>query len=211
MSLGGHQRISRRGQMSEEPEPKAAAGIIPSLYYDLIARVLPGGAVVAPVLMDYRELRESAPEGWAGFLVFLGASYVTGTLADPIRRSARCTVGIVIRSWLGIEQNTSWTRLGAAFSRRSDRISEKNAEAGTTLRKMQAETVLAANLVVGYVAIWAYFVASRSSSSHSPIATYFTGRPWRFHAGALLVLFVAAWFRQAAYLHRQKALYDLYA
>ncbi|MBR0775347.1 hypothetical protein JQ625_10940 [Bradyrhizobium diazoefficiens] len=205
--------------MAEDPL-KEAAKVIPSVYYDLIARVAAGAAVIAAASWIGSLTIKSPGEHLV--LLALGA-YICGMLLTPFGAlsgyGARWLVREILK-WLPSEEtlkNFSQGHLARRLVGKllkwlpkdgdleilseselakgpNDEISANNAEAGATIAKMQAEAALCHNMLVG-VLVLPLFAC--------PV------KHWDYWRVAVIVLVIAALYRTAAYLVRQKQLYVL--
>jgi hypothetical protein len=117
--------------------------IIPSVYYDLIARVGSGVPFLAVLLWGHRS--SFGEVTWAKLTLVLGAGYIVGLVLTPLsfpwgflQLIARRVLKMPAWDW----------REGPHLS---DLISAKNKEAGTTLAKMQAEAILCQNLFTAFL------------------------------------------------------------
>jgi hypothetical protein len=180
--------------MANDSGPLVELGkVIPSIYYDLIARVGAGVPFLVILFWDRKEF--FSDPSWAKIGLLVGAGYVTGLLLTPIS-FLWSPIGWAVAKILGAP--TDWKR----GSYGNDEVSRANAEAGATLAKMQAEATLCLNLFSGFLllnilnACWRIIPAVNENRSLSK---------W-----VLLLLAVAVIFRVTAYLGRQKQLHGLY-
>jgi hypothetical protein len=121
--------------MADEPGALEGLGkIIPSIYYDLIARVCTGVTFLAAILWDHRGLFGEI--SWSTLTVVLGAGYIVGLVLTPLS----LPWGLVQFAVRYVLKMPKWDW------REVDQIASKNKEAGSTLAKMQAEAVLCQNL-----------------------------------------------------------------
>jgi hypothetical protein len=122
---------------------------IPSVYYDLIARVVPGGALIALIALtepDVSALFERL-EPLAGTLVAVAVSYLAGILLTPLGSLLfEAPVLVASRGYAPARQFAA-DRLWPVI----DRIGHRNAALAGTLAKMAAEVTLCQNLMAGTV------------------------------------------------------------
>jgi hypothetical protein len=147
--------------MAEEKSESGGAAsiltVIPSIYYDLIARVAPGIALLL-FIDDVREFTRDVKA--AQFTLFLVVAYIAGMLL---------TLGTILVFWPSKSLSRReailkwWTKdyqyYKDAFGtdkdsiERNDYVGLRRPEAGTVLAKMQAESVLCANLAFGWLVV----------------------------------------------------------
>ncbi len=183
--------------MAEESGPLEALGkILPSMYYDLIARVCPGVTFLTALLWEKRDLIGELT--WVKLVLFLGGGYIAGLLLTPlslpwglVQYIVRLVLKMPIRDW----------QHGPSLF---DAISAKDKEAGGTLVKMMAEAVLCQNLFGALVALVIINganvmpVALINYCSRNGLVTMF------------LILAAACVQRIAAYLVRENRLYKIH-
>jgi len=179
--------------MAEESGSLSSLGqLIPSVFYDLIARVCPGVAFLVALFWHKRHAIEHlVHNAWVGFFLLLGAGYIAGLLLTTLSLLWTVLIGLPIQCAFNIRIN-EWSR--------NDEIAEVNPEAGTTLAKMQAEATLAQNLLTGFVVLW--IAVEKGALCLGPIKHY----PWAIFP----VLGGSVVFRTAVYLGRQQKLYEMY-
>jgi hypothetical protein len=117
--------------------------IIPSIYYDLIARVCAGVAFVTVLLWDHRSLLGDVT--WAKITLLLGAGYIVGLVITPLSLPWGL-FQLLVRRMLKMP-DWDWHE-GPSLS---DQITARDKQAGGTLGKMQAESVLCENLFSGFL------------------------------------------------------------
>lgn len=178
--------------MADDPL-KEAAKVIPSVYYDLIARVAAGAAVIAAAEWLGPLKVEDPSEHLV--LLTLGA-YICGMLLTPFGALTAYGAGKLVELYLPrlpkcedlkVLPEEEWAK-GP-----NDLIAAVNVEAGATIAKMQAESTLCHNMFVGVLALL-------------PLAFC---KHWGYWFAAVVLLAIAAIYRTAVYLVRQKQLYDL--
>jgi hypothetical protein len=201
MIVGLSQVIRRTQSMGETVAEETGAleslgKVIPSIYYDLIARVCAGVPFLIVLLWQYRETFGEIT--WAKLTLLIGAGYVVGLVLTSLS-IIWSPVNFVLMAILKIPLN-NW-RHGLV---RNDEIVAKDKEAGATLAKMQAEATLCQNLVDGLLML---IILNATSVFVVPaIAACSTACRWT----TVLILGLAAIFRSAVYLGRQDHLYHLY-
>ena len=134
--------------MAENAAPlKEMGGLIPSVYYDLIARISPGVPFIVILLWDSGQELSNFKEliGSTGlFLLLVAMGYLAGLFLQSLSMWVGAIPRCFIKRRLGL-QNLSPHQI----AHRSDQIGIKNKEAGATLTKMSAEATLCENLLLG--------------------------------------------------------------
>jgi hypothetical protein len=129
--------------MSEDSGPLTEiAKVVPSVYYDLIARVSAGTPFLVTLLWPYRE--NYGELTWEKLLLLLGAGYIVGLLLTALSvlwLPVELLIMVVLRTPM-----KNWRR-GLT---RNDEIAVRSEQAGATLAKMQAEATLCQNLFSGF-------------------------------------------------------------
>jgi hypothetical protein len=181
--------------MAGEPGALDELGrIVPSVYYDLIARVCAGVPLLTIILWEKRSAFGEVT--WSKLSLLLGAGYIVGLVLTPLclpwgpvqfltRRLCK------MPPW---EWDEGWSLM--------DQITAKDKEAGATLAKMQAEAVLCQKLFGGFVLLIglnAMFPITLISSCGAVYRTLI-----------LLLLGICTVHRIAAYVLREKQLYAIY-
>lgn len=161
--------------------PDGLVSQIPSLYYDLIARVLAGAPFALLIVWELRcyvEVGSDFPlTGTLLILVLLVGSYLIGLLLTPLCACLSVPVRIAMRPKLstmkygprdsdgtdqsrrdankGSTEKSRWNVIQASenISQWMDQIGFQHADAGATLAKMQAEAVLCQNLLGGFALV----------------------------------------------------------
>jgi hypothetical protein len=183
--------------MADESGPLPSLGnVIPSLYYDLIARVCSGVPFLVLLLWAQRQSFENlVSKSWIGFFLLLGAGYLAGLLLTPLSFLWNVLIGLPTRIILGIpfaELRRQWSR--------NDEIAAADKEAGTTLAKMEAEATLCQNLLSAFVVL---IIANEKKNFLVPALG-------DHRCIIFLALLLAALFRTVVYLGRQKSFYEIY-
>jgi|SRR5579864_5342738 len=164
------------GRSSEDPlEPDAAeklAALVPSAYYDLIARVVPGLVTLAAMSAAEpgyasRMINASGLSG-AALVVAVGiASYAVGLLLTPFG-SLLCEVPVLaIAKMLPPLARASSKQLWADIAI----IERARPAASITLAKMAAEVALCQNLMAGLIPVW-WVWRDRWSSAEACVAIF---------------------------------------
>jgi hypothetical protein len=131
------------------------ASVVPSVYYDLIARVLPGAATIAGVMWASRatplNLTSVTGLGEASLLLAVaGAAYVVGLLITPLG-SFLCELPLRI---LGSRVPSVRDFSSQVLWKRIRKVEQADPAFGATLAKMAAEVTLCQNLVAAVVVMW---------------------------------------------------------
>jgi hypothetical protein len=124
--------------------------LIPSSYYDLVARVIPGIATIIGILwgVQYPLASVKSTTGLgdgALLLAGLGCGYIAGLLLTTVAAPIFAGPAWLLGKYCGTVRRYSHTLLWA----RIDKIDRKNPKAGATLAKMAAEVTLCQNLFTG--------------------------------------------------------------
>jgi hypothetical protein len=121
--------------MAEDSAPLVSlAQLIPSVYYDIIARVCAGVPFLVTLLWSQKDkVAKLALSPWVGFLLLLGAGYLTGLVL---------TSGSLLWDVLALQR---WSR--------NDEIAAVDKDAGAVLAKMAAEAALCQNLLTAFVVL----------------------------------------------------------
>lgn len=180
----------REDVMAEEAGALQELGkVIPSIYYDLIARVCSGIPFLAILLWE--RIDAFGELTWVKLTLLVGAGYVAGLLLTPLSR-LWLPLELLLLKILRIPID-DWRR-GLP---RNDEIAARDQQAGATLAKMQAEATLCQNLFCAFVLL---------------ILLNYTGTFLVPAAGKWvmgLILGLAAIFRTTVYLGRQNNLYEI--
>ncbi len=202
--------------MSEDADlPTKLGSIIPSLYYDLIARVCAGVPLLVLLLWQQREL--FAPLGDSpsvAFLLLLGAGYIAGLILTPFSLVWNFPLLPFFNAWFGLPKasifiNRSKIEIPASesgidlMSIRNDRVSAIDPAAGATLAKMQAEAVLCKNLTTAFLLLVVvdFLGLANVAAVH--------GASTQLRISVFILLWFAALHRTAVYLGRQNLLYKI--
>jgi hypothetical protein len=181
--------------MAEEPGGLGGIGnLIPSLYYDLIARVCAGVPFLGVLLWDYRGKFGSVT--WSKLTLLLGAGYVLGLILTPLS-APWDLVQLLVRKVL--KTPFDWKE-GASGG---DEVDKKDKAAGATIAKMQAEAVLCQNLFTAFLVL--VIINTEHKLTLIACCTIFC------RSLILLVLALCAFQRTIAYLAREKRLHRIYA
>lgn len=186
--------------MADEPDSlKSVAELIPSLYYDLIARICAGVPFLALLLSAQKDsMNRLVPDSVVGLILLLGAGYVVGFLLTPLSLA-----------WNAIIMPLSWFLLRVPgldwrHTKLNEEIALKGPEAALNLTKMQAEATMCQNLLSGYVflfmADWKMGFSVPMLHDHGLLFAYTMP----------LLLGVCAVFQTMAYIRRQKMLYSIF-
>lgn len=126
--------------------------VVPSFYYDLIARVVPGAAtlLLATLFAIPGTGLLQPTESWSGWsaLAILATSYLTALLLTPLGGLIGLLLWVLFRRIRSLEMLSP-----AELWRRIDSIETRRPEVAATLSKMAAEMTLSENLLAGIVAV----------------------------------------------------------
>lgn len=141
--------------MSDAIEKLAA--VVPSAYYDVVARIVPGASIIAAFMWVHKTSLDTVAtrtgvRGAGLAAVAIGASYLLGLLLTPLG-SLVCEGPIVVVAKLiprsGLADLSS-ARLWKAIAE----VDAYQPQAGATLAKMSAEAALCQNLLAGVLVVW---------------------------------------------------------
>lgn len=167
-------------------------GLIPSVYYDLIARVIPGLALVGALWGAGVKIPVELSGGVLGVLALLLGGYLAGMVMTPVSLIWDY-LSFVLVSLLLVRQHGGWMQVTA----RMDLVGTRKVEAGGTLAKMMAETVLCENLLT--VAVIGYLLSPQAWRVPGPLAFWRLEEWWIV---AIVGLSINILFRQSALLYR---------
>jgi hypothetical protein len=195
--------IDRGYVMSSEQHGVAAkeleklGGVIPSLYYDIIARIIPGCVLIAAFAWNgestINSLLKDATFG-SGFFFLLGG-YVVGMLLTTIALFFDFVWWMVAKR-RPCELLSPWE---AALL--IDKIGHINPTAGITLFKMFAEVTFFENLLAGLIVFWAARIHLSVPLDHPNYCV--------LHLAVGIVVFLGLVFRIAGLVERIKSHRDL--
>jgi hypothetical protein len=209
--------------MPDESGPLLSlAQLLPSVYYDLIARVCAGVPFLALVLWTKRQSLDGlVSSSWVGFLLLLGAGYIVGLLLTPFTLFWSILIGLPTQIILFKKfREALWSRFlnkksadgkkgivddFSSLWSQYDEIAKANKEAGTTIAKMAAEATLSQNLLSGFVVL---IIADEEKMHLMPSLG---DRDAEYRWAIFLALLASAIFRTVAYLGRQDGLYRDYS
>ena len=135
-----------------------AGGLVPEIYYDLIARMASGAPFVLLVLFLY-QFNYDKMDGFLAFGIFIGLSFVTGHVLSTLSAALnywcwpRGVLNRLVRraKILHPLDTTSATRMFDDIYTRIDLISLKYGDLSTILKKMEAGASLSDNLFSGWL------------------------------------------------------------
>nr|BFD41216.1 hypothetical protein FFPRI1PSEUD_27150 [Pseudomonas sp. FFPRI_1] len=192
--------------------------VVPSVYYDLIARICPGMAFWIALSFKYPILpgveQQDVPSAITGALLIMLVilSYVSGivfsgfaVLWDLLSIAVlTCTRNMTELLGLNSRQPLPFTRKWKIVSKNIDQVAKANEGAGKVLVKAMAEVTLCQNLLTGFVAL-AVLELSYKTPNFIPIPQYKT-----LYFCIAVALVTSMLFRQAMFLGRVKDLHELY-
>lgn len=129
----------------------ALSSVVPQVYFDIIARVIPGSVTIGICLFGNTNITKSFYEmdGFVQIIILLGAGYVIGMLLTAISSSVLGLSMALVTKWIPSISLLSPSRIYAHV----DTIYSKNKVQGEILLKMLAETFLCLNLLTGFAVI----------------------------------------------------------
>lgn len=187
----------------DQPPLKAIGEVIPSVYYDLIARVAAG---VPFVLLGACEANGIAHQwkdtvGTTGLLLLmLVGSYLVGLLLSSFSGIFDLPVRLFMRKRLGLGQESLEDDSYTVVRWMND-ICVEDKEAGATLVKMMAEKTLCQNLLAGFLIVILFF-----RNELIPTPSFLHSTPVLVLLPAVLVIAVVQ--RGIAYFYRLKTFHE---
>jgi hypothetical protein len=140
--------------MAEDGGPLKSFGeVIPSVYYDLIARVCAGVPFILFLVNQQAEKLKpltSAVGASGTVLLMVLFGYLLGLLLTPLGGSLAGPIQLLLKKRVGLER-LKWMDYLLEISRRSDAIAVKDRAMGAAIGKMGAERILCQNLLLGSV------------------------------------------------------------
>jgi hypothetical protein len=188
-------------------------GLVPEIYYDMIARVGAGVPLVAiffsPSLDELQRISNAV-----SFILLIGLGYIAGHLLP--------TVSVVLnlmfwnpwvirrfQVWFGLGLEYKFTsfstmRVFDVIYQRIDWAANKDANAGAIMKKMEAGAALSDNLLSGWLVILSY-------QAFGGIRRWPVGLQWNCSIIALVtfVLVASVYIRRWALIIRQDRLLEL--
>lgn len=183
-------------------------GLVPEIYYDMIARVAAGVPLIAILFTPPLDRLESVSNA-ASFVLLLGFGYIAGHLLTTI------SVFLNLVFWnpwilrrvkrrLGLKREIEPDNPLRAFDEvyhRIDRAAKADANAGAIMKKMEAGATLSDNLLSGWLVILSYqLLGGRVEWLIDAM-----WRPWAALA-VTLGLIATAYVRRVAFIVRQDSL-----
>ncbi|MEF7615339.1 hypothetical protein V4F39_15580 [Aquincola sp. MAHUQ-54] len=197
-----------------KPKPAPSlADIVPTVYYDLIARVCPGAAfwiTLSLVSPEVQRVFSVEKIGGTSLVLLILLSYLAGIVLsgfclvwDAISYRLLSAPGW-LSSPLGLRSSHGLARQWQLVAQKMEAIAKASHDPGRIVTKALAEVTLCQNLLTGLVVLGAIGLYSSGRHFFSP-ATY----PGTF--GVVFVAFlVSMLFRQAMFLGRTEALYEMH-
>jgi hypothetical protein len=197
----------------------AAFNVVPSLYYDLIARVCPGLGFWLVLIIP---ATCNAPSSWSvacfaelesvSLLILIITSYIAGMVGtgfcivwDWLTMLALLKMPGVALS-VGLNEEDTIFQQWRRIAEKMEAIAKTNDEAGRIVSKALAEVSLCQNLLTGLLAAILIGVASKGKLFFLPEAS----SEWAMLLLLTFALFLAVLFRQAMFLGRVDAIYIMY-
>lgn len=188
--------------MGEDEAPLDNVGeVVPSLYYDLIARVCAGVPFILLLVKNQTEglnplTKAVGASGTVLLVVLFG--YLLGLLLTPLAGSFAAPIQLLLKKKIGLGHFKSVDYL-LEISRRTDAISVKDRAMGAVLGKMGAERILCQNLLLGSAILVSVDIQRGSYQLGSFI----------IEAMVVVLLVVLVIQRNVTFLVRQTQLYTL--
>jgi hypothetical protein len=149
----------------EQPGKDDVSGLVPELYYDLIARIAPGTLFILVLFYSsYEDITKAIGlklTDFASLLVIIGIGYIAGHLLTMF--SAMLNYFL----WCSLILNLAKSRLTLTYPLKSnsalalfdelyeriDWVARKDRSGGVILKKMEAGAALADNILSGWIII----------------------------------------------------------
>jgi hypothetical protein len=187
-------------------------GLIPEIYYDMIARVAAGVPLVAILFSPSFEDVERVSNA-ATFILLLGFGYIAGHVLTAISTALNLVLWNPI--FVRIVQNKAklrfrfenynTMRVFDVIYQRIDWAAQKDANSGAIMKKMEAGAALSDNLLSGWLVILAH-------QTFGGVLQWSIGlQSWNLSIMALVtgVLILSVYVRRGALIVRQDRLLDL--
>lgn len=177
---------------------KEIGDLVPSVYYDLIARVSSGFPLVALILYEHKPAVQVLKElvGGGGIaLVVLMMSYLVGILLTPLGNILDLLVRIAWKNHHGLSE-CSVIKFDEKLALQREQIDGMDKDAGRTLAKMLAEKTLSQNILASFL-VFRTFDKLQLYSHHVPEICVL----------AILAL-ISGLYRGIAYLGRHQSIYN---
>ena len=139
------------------------SGLIPEIYYDVIARIAAGISVLVFIISPtWEHIEKSA--SFTSFIALLGLGYIVGHLLTTVSFLFNCIlwnhifVGILGR-FVRLNYDFHTKSMGRIFDKvytRIDWVSMKDKSGGAILKKMEAGAALTDSLFSGWIIILIY-------------------------------------------------------
>lgn len=205
--------------MSAPDEPQAkdgVSGLVPELYYDLIARIAPGTLFVLVALYSwYGNITEATGlklTDFTSLLVIIGVGYIAGHLLQT------CSAMLSYLLWCPCILRFMKKKLRLSYKLRADTaaelfqetyeridlVSKMDRSGGVILKKMEAGAALADNFLCGWIIIWVFNILNPPDWGIDVRDKYCI----IIAGGLLFSLFLAAgsWVRRSILIARQDIL-----
>jgi hypothetical protein len=191
---------------------KSLADIVPSVYYDLIARICPGAGFWITLSIGSSEVRkvyDLEKAVGASLVLFILISYLAGIVL-----SGFCLVWDALsykllsalkslHDPLGLTK-TGITKQWQVVAEKMESVAKVSQDPGRIVTKALAEVALCQNLLSGLFVLLAIGACSDGKHFFDPRAY------WLTYSIVAIVLFISMLFRQAMFLGRAHAIYQMY-
>lgn len=187
-------------------------GLIPEIYYDMIARVAAGVPFVAILVSPSLDQLEKYSNA-ASFILLFGLGYIAGHVLATISTALNLIVWSpwLIRlgqKWMGLTHTFQSNRTLQVFDvvyQRLDWAAQKNDNAGAILKKMEAGAALSDNLLSGWLVLMTYRFLGGTIGWAMSLEGWGWGAAWLI----AVVLLASVWVRRGAFMVRQDRLIEL--
>jgi hypothetical protein len=189
------------------------SGLIPEIYYDLIARVAAGVTVIAVLIWpSWSQIRQV--ETVTMFIMLVGAGYVVGHLLTTISTLLNALIwrpsllNLAKRLIPNLRHDFNSTSSGEIFAEiyaRIDWVAKRDRSGGTLLKKMEAGAALSDSLFAGWI-----IAGIVSSFTHAtPWGGGLRSTDCILFSVVTLLLFFSVLIRRLVFIVRQDRMLDM--
>jgi hypothetical protein len=192
---------------------KSLADIVPTVYYDLIARVCPGAAfwiTISLVSPDVQRVFSIEKLSGISFVLLIVISYLAGIVLSGFCLVWDATsykilsTPLRLRMPLGLDEAYGLPKQWELIAQKMEAVNKASADPGRIVTKALAEVTLCQNLLTGLVVLGA--IGYISDGKHYFAPQHYPG----IYAVVFFAFLVSMLFRQTMFLGRTQALYKLY-
>ena len=210
--------IADKSKVKDLPKPggdslSSLMNVIPSVYYDLIARICPGMAFwvalsfISPV---FRKLADLGTFSAASLFVLVVLSYLSGIVFTGFSivwdafslKLFSLSKGMM--EALGLKAKTKLREQWVIIADKMEAVAKESEDSGRTVTKALAEVALCQNLVTGLITLAVIGFYSGGKHFYSPLEHVVP------YVLTLFAVLASMLFRQAMFLGRVQAFYRMY-